>query len=105
MMKVQKFGIWVVFWLFIGGIIAPSGAQQTSDENRIRLYEAVNIARQANGASALILDDTLSRIAQTSIETVGVVGRYDAVSVDSVSQLFERERYIYATFWYAMQMQ
>lgn len=104
MNKAQKFGIWLFFWLFIGGFFIPTDAQQSSDANRMRLYEAVNIAREANGATPLIWNDTLSRIAQTSIEVVGVIGRYDAVSVDSVSALFRLERYVYATYWYAMQM-
>ncbi len=104
MNKVYKFGIWVIFWFFIGGIFAPIDAQQSFEASRVRLYEAVNIARQANGASVLILNETLSRIAQTSIERVGAIGRYDAISVDSVSALFEMEQYTYATYWYVMQM-
>ncbi|PJF29836.1 MAG: hypothetical protein CUN52_06325 [Phototrophicales bacterium] len=99
----QKWLLATILSVFLLGIFAPNSTQVTQDTNRTLLFEAVNRAREDNNAPALTLSEVLSRVAQSSIETVGITGSYSAISIDSVGRLLNAEAYRYATFWYVMQ--
>jgi len=92
----------VVFFVLLGGIFMPSYAQTDADTYRAELLTAVNLARQQNNVPTLTLNDKLSLVAQTSIESVALANSYDVVSIESIDELLDTHNYSAGVFWYAM---